>query len=334
MCVRPMWRSLAICSMNVQLLRMSTLTSDARARVRISALCAGALATTILLAEFFRTAMERLFNGHWRESLHARAIAVALFAAACALVWFLFVFLCLAFDALRPRSIPTASDPPKENFRSNARSLIRIMPYVATAAFVLAITAVVVLEANDRLFFSRLLPWIPSLIWLQDPGFRVASRLFPCQFEGFDTGCEAYKRLPAFVLSNAIAYFAFLLVGTLPYCRSAYIRSAWPSIWRSLIRYGTVIGSFGLCVRLFIHGIAPGLELPIHAFDVERLGWIVLNNATGIVALLLFLFVPFCGYKALLALRSGMQARSDVIDLTWLASFVVIAILLGNQFLN
>jgi hypothetical protein len=67
------------------------------------------------------------------------------------------------------------------------------------------------LEASDAVYQSRLLPWVLPLIYVQDVGFRVAARLFPCQMEGFDTGCEVYKRLPAFVGANALAYTIVLL---------------------------------------------------------------------------------------------------------------------------
>ena len=66
------------------------------------------------------------------------------------------------------------------------------------------------LEASDAIFQSRQLPWVLPLIYSQDVGFRVAARLFPCQKEGFDIGCEAYKRLPAFVGANALAYSILL----------------------------------------------------------------------------------------------------------------------------
>src|ERR1700693_5215357 len=67
------------------------------------------------------------------------------------------------------------------------------------------------LEASDVVFQSRLLPWVLPLIYLQDPGFHVAARLFPCRMEGFDIGCEAYKTLPTFVGANALAYSIVLL---------------------------------------------------------------------------------------------------------------------------
>ena len=62
------------------------------------------------------------------------------------------------------------------------------------------------LDASDAIFQSRLLPWVHPLIYLQDVGFTVASHFFPCQKEGFDTGCEAYKIIPAFVGTNVLLY--------------------------------------------------------------------------------------------------------------------------------
>jgi hypothetical protein len=62
------------------------------------------------------------------------------------------------------------------------------------------------LEVSDAIFQSRLLPWVLPLIHLQYIGFRVAARLFPCQMEGFDTGCEMYKTVPALLAANSLAY--------------------------------------------------------------------------------------------------------------------------------
>jgi hypothetical protein len=67
------------------------------------------------------------------------------------------------------------------------------------------------LGASDEIFQTRLLPWIPSLIYVQEPGIRVMSRFFPCQKEGFDTGCEEYKTIPTLLASDAIAYAIVLL---------------------------------------------------------------------------------------------------------------------------
>jgi hypothetical protein len=89
------------------------------------------------------------------------------------------------------------------------------MKRMAALSIILGIALAVMLwlslDVSDEIFQSRLLPWIPSLIYAQEAGFRVAARLFPCQKEGFDTGCEAYKTIPAFVASNALVYAAIFL---------------------------------------------------------------------------------------------------------------------------
>lgn len=68
------------------------------------------------------------------------------------------------------------------------------------------------LFASDVVFQSRLLPWVSPLLRVQEVGFRVASRLFPCQKEGYDVGCEGYKRLPIFIGTNAIVYASVLFL--------------------------------------------------------------------------------------------------------------------------
>ena len=42
-------------------------------------------------------------------------------------------------------------------------------------------------------------------------GIQIGVPSFPCQKEGFDTGCEAYKKIPVFVASDAVVYSAILL---------------------------------------------------------------------------------------------------------------------------
>ncbi|HEY2361470.1 MAG TPA: hypothetical protein VGK36_10165 [Candidatus Angelobacter sp.] len=79
------------------------------------------------------------------------------------------------------------------------------------AGLAIAVVLLASLEASDVIFQSRLLPWVLPLIYLQEAGFRLSAHLFPCQKEGFDTGCEAYKRLPTFVGANALLYSIILL---------------------------------------------------------------------------------------------------------------------------
>jgi hypothetical protein len=90
-------------------------------------------------------------------------------------------------------------------------SMKRSLFLSVTLGAILAVALWFTLEASDEIFQSRLMWWVVPLIRVQEAGFRAASRLFPCQREGFDTGCEAYKKLPVFLGANAIVYSICLL---------------------------------------------------------------------------------------------------------------------------
>jgi hypothetical protein len=199
-------------------------------------------------------------------------------------------------------------------------------------SIVLAVTAWLALTANDEIFYSRALPWIHPLIHLQEAGFRVADRMFPCRVEGSDLGCELYRWLPAFLISNALAYFPFVLTGTLIYARSSRARRVSPGIFRSFIRWGAALAAAGLVLRICWYGLDPEPSSPLRAWDMSRMGWTILDNLTGILALALFLLVPFCLYRVVSALWRRKDVLPSLIDLTWLASFGEVALTLANQF--
>lgn len=297
---------------------MSILALSAKAKAQTAAECAAMTGATIFAARFFRAAMDRVFFGARDENA---LIRVALFATAFAVVWFVFVFACSAFDTDPVVSIPVESSPTRGGLRS-----------AALVVSAMAIAAWLILVASDDLLASRLLPWTLPLIWLQWPGFQVASRLFPCQKEGFDTGCEAWKKLPVFWLSNAVTYLPFVLVGRFVYYRSARMRTVWPRAFRWLIRWGTLFGSAGLGAQLLFYRLTPGASLPFHRWDMDRIGWVILEDATGITSLVLFLLIPFCGYGLIRAVWARKYVRPALVDLTWLVSYAFIALILGDPF--
>jgi hypothetical protein len=309
------------------------MTPDTRSDIRVSALCAGGVGGSLFLASCFRVTMARVFNSEWGENFQARAAAVAVVSVSCAFIWFLFVWLCLVCSSCRALLNSPKFGSSRKSVSVGGRSEFRLLGYVASSALVLACTLLIILDANDYVFVSRSLPWIPSLVWLQTCGFRFAYRVFPCQNEGSHSGCEAYKWSPAFVLSNAVVYFPFLFVGALLCVRSPYIQLVWPRIWRSIIRYGALVGSLALCTRLFVYNLEPSLAVPARPLDLVHWAWIVFDNVTGITALILFLLVPFSLYRLLLALRIRTGVRSEVVELTWLASFIAAALVLSSQFL-
>jgi hypothetical protein len=306
---------------------MCAIISDTRASLQFATACSAGTATTILAAGFFRAAMGRIFYGDWDGILFTQP---ALFAIIVAVVWFSFVFTCSAFAASRAPSVCAESDPSKSEVPTGAGRPAAILPAVISTALVLAISAWLVLNVNDDLLASRLEPWILPLIWLQEPGFHFASRLFQCQSEGFSTGCEGYKTVPTFLLSNAAAYFPFVLITWSIYRRSERMRSVWPSILRSLIRWGTVLGSVGLCMWLFFFRFTPYVHLPTHKWDIGLVAWTALEIATGTLALGLFLSVPFCGFTMLRAGWTRRDIRPALVDLTWVTSFAFVALIVGN----
>jgi hypothetical protein len=233
---------------------------------------------------------------------------------------------------LGARRVATLPCDTKYLDQPNSLGLFLVLGSAAAMSSVLAVTAWFALMANDEIFYSRLLPWIGPLIWLQETGFRVSSRMFPCRVEGSGSACEPYKWLSAFLVSNALAYFPFVLAGTFIYPRFPGRRLAAADIFRLLVRWGAVLGAAGLVVRLCLYRVAPEFASPIHAWDAGRVVWTGLDYLTGILALALALLVPFCSYRALRAIWSRRDVLPSLIDLTWLASFGVVVLTLAYQF--
>jgi len=278
------------------------------------------MASAILAAGFVRGAMGRAFYGTWDWMLFGR---LGLFAVIVAVVWFVFTFVPSRLSA------SAKSDSPGLRIPGGVWSSIGILATIASIAIVLAIAAWLALAANDELLASRLEPWVSPLIWLQRPGFQVVSRLFRCP-EGLDNGCAAYKTLPTFLLSNAAAYFPFVLAGWCVYRRSEWTLSS-QMILRTLIRWGTGFASLGLCLWLFFVRLMPDLYSPLRKWDIERLGWTALESATGILSLLLFFAIPLSVFRALRASWAKQSVRAALVDLTWLTSFAFVALILGNK---
>ena len=69
------------------------------------------------------------------------------------------------------------------------------------------------LQLSDSFLWRYREPWMVTPVrLLQNPGIVAISRAFPCQREGFDTGCEEYKTLPLFLAVNALVYFPFVFL--------------------------------------------------------------------------------------------------------------------------
>jgi hypothetical protein len=300
---------------------MSIPKSDARSNTRLAARYAAAVAVTSIAAQAFREAMDRIAYGEWSGGIAAR---FALSSISTGLIWLIFVLIILKVGVHRTDTPTSVSDRSDHSPRS-----IEDVKSAALIAAVLAITASFALTANDEIFYSRLLPWIHPLIWVQEVGFRVASRLFPCRMEGSSLGCEDYKSLPAFLISNTVAYLPFLLAGRLVYRRFPRVRRRMAHIFHSFIRCGSVSCFIGLSFWLLLKTLAPELSLPTHAWDIARAGWNLLNETTGALALTLALLTPFCLFNTFRAIWNRTDVLPGLSDLTWLVSFAVAALIIA-----
>jgi hypothetical protein len=293
---------------------MSGTSWNTRKNKWVAAQCAAFVALVCLGAHLVRAGLDRISYGNWGQDL---ALKLGLSTIILFVFWFVFVLVALVVSARR-----AADRFDDENFgRTNPPSLFRAVATASAMSSVVAVTAWFALIVNDEIFYSRLLPWIGPLIQLQEPGFRVASRMLP----------EPHKWLSAFLLSSVLAYFPILLTGVLIYARSSRVRQASAEVFRSFIPWGAAVGA-GLVLRISSSRFLPELSSPLRAWDLGRLGWTVLDSMTGILALALTLLVPFCGYIAVRAIWNRKDVLPSLVDLTWLASFGVVALTLAYPF--
>lgn len=284
----------------------------------VAAQCAAVVALISFGARIFRAGLDRVFYGVWGQDLALRL------GLSTSFVFVFWLVVALGLLGLSSRRAAARFDQTNRD-RSGPPSLLRVLAMAAAVSIVLAVTAWFALAANDEIFYSRGLPWIGPLIRLQEPGFRVASRMFPCRVEGSNIGCEPHKWL-------SLAYFPILLTGVFAYVRSSRVRRVSPGIFHSSIRWGAVLGTTGLVLRICLYRFDPELSSPLRAWSFGRVGWTVLNNLTGILALALFLLVPFCLYRAVCAIWRRREVLPSLVDLTRLASFGVVALTLANQY--
>jgi len=295
----------------------------------VAARFASALALTSAGAHIFRGLLDRIFYNNWGTDFVLR---VTLSTIILYIAWFLFTLTALKINA---RILGRRDNEIRISRQEHGGNFLQVWHAVAVApvaALLLAATAWFAITANDEIFFSRLLPWIGPLIWFQDVGFHVASRLFPCRMEGSNLGCEAYKWLPAFLLSNAAAYFPFVLLGTFVYFRSAQAKATAETFLRGLIKWGTLLAGTGLALRLTVYRLVPEASFPAHDWDIPRFMWAAADQVTGVLCLMLLLVVPFCIRRLVNLILKERSVLDSLVELTWLAAFASVAITLGYQY--
>lgn len=275
---------------------------------------------------FFRLILNRVpfaETGHW--------IGSVILASVGGLLWFALTFFCL-LRALRSddgNSLPVASSADAKR----AGGFLSTFTSSAVIACVLSLTAWVALDWNDAIFYSHLLPWIAPLITIQHSGFIAASRLYPCQAEGSNTGCEPYKWIPTFLIANALAYFPFVLGGVL-WCRLSKAARTIPQyVARQFVRWAVPAVVVSLCALLVMHKLNLDTHnslFPHPGIAHWHLGvWELLNDITGTLIVMAGLLLPFYFYRAFRRSGGLSATRSMLWKLTELTIVLLAALMLG-----
>jgi hypothetical protein len=253
-------------------------------------------------------------------------------ASTAGLFWF-----ALSFVALARASSGNATSPQGQNRPpARTRTVLRTIPQALAIAGVLSISAWTGLVLNDEIFESRSLPWIAPLITVQDFGFAEASRMFPCQIEGADTGCEAYKWLPTFLAANSLFYFSLVLITMLSCQHWGGIRTTMQSGSRLFARWCIVVVTTGLVALQIMHGL--NLDTQDSLYPNPGIGhwhfgaWEQINDITGTLITISGLSLPFYLYRVIRRAPGVVEVRSRLAEATSVAATMLVALTLGNVY--
>jgi len=249
-----------------------------------------------------------------------------------ALFWFAVAFLVLVGARTGRDSSPQPQNPPT----TRERTVSRTIALALVVAGVLAISAWTNIYLNDEIFESRSLPWIAPLITVQEYGFGKASQMFPCQAEGSDTGCEAYKWVPTFLVANILLYFPFVLVALFS-CRLSDTFRKMASVGAHLfVRWSGVATTAGLLALQVMHGL--NLDTQDSLYPHPGVGhwhfgaWEQINDITGTLITIAGLCLPFYLYRLIRRAPSLTDARIRLSEATSLAATMLAALMLGDVY--
>ena len=306
---------------------MYTVPLDRRAHLRLAMRCSAIVIASIVFSSLFNTALNRLMWTQWTPLWIGPMVAICV-----GLGWFVVTF---AWGELSARAELSSRREPLQRRADVPQQPSAVVGSIGIAAIigaVLAISAWLALEVNDALFYTRNLPWVRPLIWLQEVGFRTTARLFPCIQEGLDVGCEVYKRLPAFLFSNALVCSFIVWPAVILSQRQGWSRSGAPRAFSPIARWGSVVGFVVLYLRFVIYALWPDISSPPPSSIGSHVPWVVLDGAAGWISVLLVLMLPFYVYRATAAIWKSSHFRERMIDLTWVVAFLFAALMVGNQF--
>jgi len=253
-------------------------------------------------------------------------------AAILGLFWFAVGFLVLARSSSSGVGFPQERNPSP----TGTRTVLRTVTLALVIACVVAITAWVGLYVNDEIFESRSLPWIAPLITMQEYGFGKASQMFPCQAEGFDTGCEAYKWMPTFLIANSLVYFPFVLLGLFSCRLSDRVRKSVRAGAHAFALWGVVTVAVGLVALQVMHGLS--LDTHDSLYPHPGIGhwhfglWEQINDITGTLITAAGLWFPFCLYRLVRRAHGFADVRTRLAAATSVAAALLVALMLGDVY--
>jgi hypothetical protein len=246
--------------------------------------------------------------------------------------WFALGFLVFARSSARRIDFPRARTPSP----TGTRTVFRTITLALVVACLMAMTAWVGLYLNDQIFYSRSLPWIAPLITVQGYGSGKASQMFPCQAEGFDTGCEAYKWIPAFLIANGLCYFPVALLSLFSWRLSDTVRKTVRTGVQGFARWSVGAVTVGLVALQIMHGLNRDTHdslYPHPGIAHWHFGaWELVNDITGTLVTVAGLSFPFYFYLALRRADGLLEARTRLAAATSLAATLLVALMLGDVY--
>jgi hypothetical protein len=276
----------------------------------------------------FRLLLHRILAMPQDEQLRGPIIL----AFVLGLFWFALASLVLARSSSTGVGFPQWLNPSP----TGTRTVLRTITLALVVACVIAVTAWVGLYLNDEIFESRSLPWIAPLITMQTYGFEKASQMFPCHAEGSDTGCEASKWIPTFLMANGLAYFPLVLIGLLSSQHSDAVRKAARAGAGLFARWCAVIVTAGLVALQVMHGL--NLDTNDSLYPHPGIGhwhfgaWEQVSDITGTLISLAGLALPFWLYRAIRRTNGVPESRTRLAAATSLAATLLVALMLGDVY--
>jgi hypothetical protein len=248
------------------------------------------------------------------------------------LLWFGFAYLAL----WRARSGNDASRQRQDLSSNSRRAVGRTITRAIAIAGVLAITGSSALDLNDEILESRDLPWIAPLITVQKYGFVTVNRMFPCQREGSDLGCEAYKWIPTFIAANTLAYFPFVLITLFSFQRWKAVRKTMQVAAHLFAHWCPLAAGAGLVALQVMAGL--NLATQDSLFPNPGIGhwhfgaWEQINDITGTVITIAGLSLPFYLYRVIRRGQGLDEVRLALADATSLSATMLAALMLGDVY--